>query len=161
MSRPSDTLTTHSSTATSVRACPAVLMDSLARHAISGSRSRSTTTRSPASGRCGSRRCSTTRSSPRRGGADSLWLSDHLFLDIGKYGGSRSPRRLFRTDHDAGHARAARTRRPPRHAGAARSAASGGRAGQGARDARPRQRRPARCRSRRGLVRTRVRRRSA
>src|SRR3974390_2157830 len=23
-----------------------------------------------------------------RGGADSVWLSDHLFLDLGKYGGS-------------------------------------------------------------------------
>ena len=25
-------------------------------------------------------------------GFDSLWLSDHLFLDIGKYGGSSEPR---------------------------------------------------------------------
>lgn len=26
-----------------------------------------------------------------RGGADSVWLSDHLFLDLGKYGGSAEP----------------------------------------------------------------------
>ena len=29
--------------------------------------------------------------SAERAGADSLWLSDHLFLDIAKYGGSSDP----------------------------------------------------------------------
>jgi probable F420-dependent oxidoreductase len=30
-----------------------------------------------------------------RAGFDSLWLSDHLFLDLAKYGGPREPARLF------------------------------------------------------------------
>ena len=54
-----------------------------------------------------------------RGGADSVWLSDHLFLDLGKYGGSTEPRRLLRSDRDVGCARPARARRAARHAGAA------------------------------------------
>ena len=82
MSRPSETLTTHSSTVTSVRAG----LGSLGR-CSSGSRSRSTTTRWPASARCSSRRSSTTREPRRAPGFDSVWLSDHLFLDLAKYGG--------------------------------------------------------------------------
>src|SRR5882724_2968086 len=30
-----------------------------------------------------------------RGGADSVWVSDHLFLDLGKYGGSAAPEGCF------------------------------------------------------------------
>ena len=51
-----------------------------------------------------------------RGGAESVWLSDHLFLDLAKYGGSARARGLLRPDR---HARRARPRGAP---GAARDA---------------------------------------
>ena len=50
-------------------------------------RSRSTTTRSRASRRCGGRACSRTPRAAEAAGYDSVWLSDHLFLDLAKYGG--------------------------------------------------------------------------
>ena len=50
-------------------------------------RSRSTTTRSRASRRCGGRASSTYARAADAAGYDSLWVSDHLFLDVAKYGG--------------------------------------------------------------------------
>ena len=54
---------------------------------VSASRSRSTTTRSRASRRCRGRRVVEWARAAEAAGFDSLWLSDHLFLDVAKYGG--------------------------------------------------------------------------
>ena len=82
-------------------------------------------------------------------GFDSLWLSDHLFFDIGKYGGSPEPAGAYEPIVDAGGAVARGEARPPRNARALRSAAPGDGPGQGARVARPRDRRTPRRRARR------------
>ena len=89
-SRPSDTFGTHSSTAslwarwmrTGPDACPSRLAP-----CASAWLCLSTTTRSRESLRCGTRPSSTTREQAEQWGYDSLWLSDHLFLDLAKYGG--------------------------------------------------------------------------
>ena len=108
-SRPSDTFTTHSSTAASVgRRRGRLAWIAVLRRCSSGSRSRSTTTRSPASARCSSRRSSSTRSSRRSAGSDSVWLSDHLFLDLAKYGGPPDREGVLRPDRHAGRAGAPR-----------------------------------------------------
>ena len=161
MSRPSDTLTTHSSTRQ--RRLQAVTDDRasdsrLASMQLSGSRCRSTTTRSRASGRCGSRRSSSTReladaAGSTRSGSPTTSSST-----------SRST--AAPTDREACYdpivTLAALARAVPDvRLGTLvllRGAAARVGAGQGAGDARPRERRPARRRARRGLVRARVRR---
>ena len=90
------------------------------------------------------------------GGADSVWLSDHLFLDLAKYGGSDRREGCF----DPIVTLAALARRAPRsarHARAARGAAAGDVLAK-ALASRPREWRPARRRAGCGLVRARVRR---
>ena len=96
-----------------------------------------------------------------RVGFDSVWLSDHLFLDLAKYGGPDTREACYEPIVTLARARA---RRPDVRLGTLvllRGAAARVGARQGARDARPRLRRPPRRRSRRGLVRARVRARSA
>ena len=94
-----------------------------------------------------------------RAGYDSLWLSDHLFLDVAKYGGPPDQRGVLRSDRHARRALPGVVDAPaPRHARAVRGAAPRVGAGEVARHARPHLRRPARRRHRRGLVRARVRR---
>ena len=90
-------------------------------------------------------------------GFDSLWLSDHLFLDLEKYGGTAE--RFGAYEPLATLAALARCRDAPaaRHARALRGAAPRERARQGPRDPRPHLRRPPRRRPRRRLVRTRLR----
>ena len=70
------------------------------------------------------RRSPSTPAAPRRAGYDSLWLSDHLFLDIAKYGGSADARRRVRADRDARRARRRGAACPARHARALRGAAA-------------------------------------
>ncbi len=89
-------------------------------------------------------------------GFDSVWLSDHLFLDLAKYGGPDTRYGCYEPHRDARRARARRRPGPARHARAVRSVAAGERAREGARVARPDQRWARRRRARRGLVRTRL-----
>ena len=65
------------------------------RRCASDSHSRSTTTRSPGSRRCGGRTVVEYAQAAERAGYDSLWLSDHLFLDVAKYGGPPDRRGVF------------------------------------------------------------------
>ena len=76
-------------------------------------------------------------------GFDSLWLSDHLFLDIGKYGGSDRAGGCVRADRHAGRARTRAAPHPARHPGVLRGAAAGVRARQGPGHPRPHLRRAA------------------
>ena len=92
-----------------------------------------------------------------RAGYDSLWLSDHLVLDVAKYGGPPDQRGVLRSDRLARRALAHGDAPVPRHARAVRGAAPRVGAGQVARHPRPHLRRPARRRHRRRLVRARVR----
>ena len=114
-------------------------------YSVAGDRSRSSSRRSPR-----------TRVLPSRAGFDSVWLSDHLFLDLAKYGGPDTRFACYEPHRDARRARARRRPGPARHARAVRSVAAGERAREGARVARPHQRWAPRRRARRGLVRTRL-----
>ena len=122
----------------------------------SGSPCRSTTSRSRRVA-AALRDSSSTRAAAERLGFDSLWLSDHLFLDLAKYGGPPDRYGALRAARHARRRWPALSRAPARHARALRGAAPRGGAGQGARHARPPQRRPARHRDRRRLVRARLR----
>ena len=159
MSRPSDTLTTHSSTAARVgagrgRGCLGSLGADAARARAPAVRLLGRG-RAPAAVRDDRR----VRAGARpRSGFDSVWLSDHLFLDLAKYGGAPDREACF----DPIVTLAALARRVPGvRLGTLvllRGAAAGVGARQGAGDARSRERRSARRRARRGLVRARVRR---
>ena len=93
-----------------------------------------------------------------RAGYDSLWLSDHLFLDLAKYGGPPERRGVFDPLDD--HRRVGRRRHAAAlgHLGLVRGVAPGVGVGQVARVARSHLRRPSRRGDRRGLVRAGVRR---
>ena len=68
-----------------------------------------------------------TRPRADEAGFDSLWLSDHLFLDIAKYGGSPEPAGAFEPIVTLGRARARGEAHPARHARVLRGAAAGDR----------------------------------
>ena len=133
---------------------------SLCARCSSGSRCRSTTTRSRASDRCEFETIVDYARAAEAAGFDSVWLSDHLFLDIAKYGGPPDRvRRASSRSSTLGRARPASS--PDVRLGTLvllRGAAARGGARQGARDARPDLRRATRRRARRRLVRARVRR---
>ena len=77
------------------------------------------------------------RAPPKRAGFDSLWLSDHLFLDIAKYGGPPDATGVSIRSSRSPRSRASVDARAPRHARAVRGAAPGVGARQGARQPRP------------------------
>ena len=160
MSRPSDTLTTHSSTAASVGVRPLDLaesdLSSLARmriglalpqydYSVAGER--------PAAVR-DDRRVRAARRARRRRIGLALRPPVPRPREVRRVARHA---RVLRPDRHARRARPCRAPRAARHARAARGVAARGGAREGAGDARLRERRPPRRRPGRGLVRTRVR----